>query len=1200
MNNNRGQSFIEVLVAVFVIALLTVGIMGVAVLSQRMLVNSERSVMALGIINERKELIQSLVYDDVVIDPAGPISSVAEAVVRNDQTYTLTTNIELIDDPLTAAADDYKKVEIVVEWTAPSGAVRDSSVVTYIMGHDSPEVCTSCETGSCDLTTGVCDSPAAASDVQFEDTFTEASNTELSLHTPDVAGSGWTQIIEVGTTATLQVTGSVGYLEKGLCSNSEGALYQTDDEMSMGDYDVSVVQINGDTWDDFNFLAARAQDANNMYALKWNENNFGFYSPGIYKRQGGAWTRLGYIDGVSVADGSRVTLRVQGDVISMLDDEVEVVSVTDSTFSSPGWAGVGMGAVITGTDDCSSQQLDDFTVSFISGGSCTPGLLCPNGALCPLTRVCPGDTTIPLYVPDDGPLCRMGEICSSGALCPLSGICPTRSCPDGACPSGNACFSGFCYPWEWYNLTFEPADPGNPADSVAMECKGDVCSDTFDCQGNCQSDCQYIESDGFMGCGRWQVVKECRRTWIPDCREAVGGGAVESCRGGYDEFGNCVDLECLPVACPAGGARSWCANGEECGLTSSNDVCISDNQCPAGEMCDAGLGQCRTICSDKAECSSYWGGWAKGCSSKAIVAGPSDCVNGGGSCSGPAGDCAAESLLSLVTVEIENVNPGDYSEVLANPVEVLEGDSPDLTEVAFRVILSGPILDTVAVRVDSQDGLATGADGDYSGSGVTLTFEPGGSLEQTAVFNVVGDDVPERDENFSAVITKARSIYHEVAGVGETAEVVIVNDDITVEIADTSVIEGDPGDNNQAVFTVTRRGSARAPVDMILGTADGTALAGSDYTARSSVNLTIEASTSLSLTGEVTVDVTGDTAYEPDEEYFFMNIESADLDLTGLTGLDALIDTAVIVDGQGKATIADDDNVVDIEGDVVAYENDGSLLFTLRLRRDIPGSAVHVRVSTQDGTPPAGAAAGSDYVALVLEQVTIPASQLSKTVSVEIINDAISEPDENFTLRIDSVDSIDGVGVGVAVGTGTIVDDDSSPPETIYSASMDGNPGWTYEGQWSWGVPTGGSGDHGGPDPTSGYSGNSVVGYNLSGGYENNISLPYWASTGAIDTSGYVDVGLSFQRWLGVERSSYDHVRIEVSNDGVNWTLVWENPNTTLDEQSWTEQAYDISAIADNQATVFIRWGMGATDGSWTYSGWNIDDVLVTGSALSP
>ncbi|MBU0639752.1 MAG: hypothetical protein KKB50_12870 [Planctomycetes bacterium] len=42
-------------------------------------------------------------------------------------------------------------------------------------------------------------------------------------------------------------------------------------------------------------------------------------------------------------------------------------------------------------------------------------------------------------------------------------------------------------------------------------------------------------------------------------------------------------------------------------------------------------------------------------------------------------------------------------------------------------------------------------------------------------------------------------------------------------------------------------------------------------------------------------------------------------------------------------------------------------------------------------------------------------------------------------------------------------------------------------------------------------------------------------------------------------------------------------------------QSFDISATADGQATVYVRWGLGPTDYSVTYCGWNIDDVTFTG-----
>jgi hypothetical protein len=57
---------------------------------------------------------------------------------------------------------------------------------------------------------------------------------------------------------------------------------------------------------------------------------------------------------------------------------------------------------------------------------------------------------------------------------------------------------------------------------------------------------------------------------------------------------------------------------------------------------------------------------------------------------------------------------------------------------------------------------------------------------------------------------------------------------------------------------------------------------------------------------------------------------------------------------------------------------------------------------------------------------------------------------------------------------------------------------------------------------------------------------------------------------------------------------VWENAAEIADS-SWTLQELDVSALADGQPTVYLRWTMGATDHSWTYCGWNIDDIEVWG-----
>jgi len=155
---------------------------------------------------------------------------------------------------------------------------------------------------------------------------------------------------------------------------------------------------------------------------------------------------------------------------------------------------------------------------------------------------------------------------------------------------------------------------------------------------------------------------------------------------------------------------------------------------------------------------------------------------------------------------------------------------------------------------------------------------------------------------------------------------------------------------------------------------------------------------------------------------------------------------------------------------------------------------------------------------------------------------------------------------------------------------MDSNPGWSTEGSWAFGQPTGGgSGNH---DPTSGHTGSNVYGYNLNGDYTNNLPVRYLTTT-AIDCSNLTGVELRFWQWLGVESSYFDHANLQVSNNGSDWTMLWENGTATIDDSSWSQEVFDISAVADEESTVYVRWAMGPTDGSSTYAGWNIDDLEI-------
>lgn len=165
----------------------------------------------------------------------------------------------------------------------------------------------------------------------------------------------------------------------------------------------------------------------------------------------------------------------------------------------------------------------------------------------------------------------------------------------------------------------------------------------------------------------------------------------------------------------------------------------------------------------------------------------------------------------------------------------------------------------------------------------------------------------------------------------------------------------------------------------------------------------------------------------------------------------------------------------------------------------------------------------------------------------------------------------------------------TSAPVTF---KLDTDPGWDRTGDWEFGVPLGTGGD-----PSSGYTGGNVFGHNLAGTYENNMDEEYLISN-PIDCSTIKNTQLRFYRWLGIENSSYDHARIDISSNGSNWSTIWEHTGGTLQETQWNLQTINISYYADQSPMILIRWVMGPTDSSVTYSGWNIDDISITGDPV--
>jgi hypothetical protein len=228
---------------------------------------------------------------------------------------------------------------------------------------------------------------------------------------------------------------------------------------------------------------------------------------------------------------------------------------------------------------------------------------------------------------------------------------------------------------------------------------------------------------------------------------------------------------------------------------------------------------------------------------------------------------------------------------------------------------------------------------------------------------------------------------------------------------------------------------------------------------------------------------------------------------------------------------------------------------------------------------------------------TVPYSLLSNANSILYKPAFNYQGSDSFTFKAtDGVYDSGTASVSVTVGGAAV----------IHFFPLDTDPGWSCDpgaggggpnnGGWAFGTPTNSDPPCGTGrlDPPGGFTGANVYGYNLAGCYTGLLSPTRWLTTTPLDCSNATAVQLRFRRWLGVESGAFDHAYIQVSTNGSTWTPVWDHTGVTIAEQAWSQQTYSLPT-ADNQPTVYIRWGMGTTDASVHYQGWNIDDIEILG-----
>jgi hypothetical protein len=173
--------------------------------------------------------------------------------------------------------------------------------------------------------------------------------------------------------------------------------------------------------------------------------------------------------------------------------------------------------------------------------------------------------------------------------------------------------------------------------------------------------------------------------------------------------------------------------------------------------------------------------------------------------------------------------------------------------------------------------------------------------------------------------------------------------------------------------------------------------------------------------------------------------------------------------------------------------------------------------------------------------------------------------------------------------------------ESIFLDNFDTDQGWFLNGEFERAEPQGkGEEASGQPDPTMAFRGTKIIGNDLTfnGVYRSN--LDYYedsAVSPVINCKYFRDVKLNFYRWLNVD--IFDDAYIHASNDGgETWNEKWTNPGFVTDNK-WKFVSLDINDIAFRESEVKLRYSIGPTNGINDYTGWNLDNIIVTGDYIA-
>ncbi len=325
---------------------------------------------------------------------------------------------------------------------------------------------------------------------------------------------------------------------------------------------------------------------------------------------------------------------------------------------------------------------------------------------------------------------------------------------------------------------------------------------------------------------------------------------------------------------------------------------------------------------------------------------------------------------NLATLTISEDDLGGKFSFIKTNYSASEG----ATNFYVNIIRTGGKASGVSVDYFTTSGTAT-SDVDYGNVNNTLTFAAGETNKVIAI-PIIQDTLVEGNESFT--LTLANPQGGATLTTNNVATLTILDDENSVSLSNATVTVSEGIGN--VVVTLVRSGVLTSPVTVNFATADGTALAGSDYRATNGT-VTIPANVNSKT---ISIPIINDTVVENDETFTFTisNPQGGGAQLGG--------------NATETITIQDNDTAGTIQFGAASFSGtEGGTAAIKVTRTGGLASGISASFVMSGGT----ATSGLDYTDMS-GTITFAAGETNKTILVPIIADSIVETTETVNLSL--------------------------------------------------------------------------------------------------------------------------------------------------------------------------------------------------------